>query len=140
MLNIFSCLLAIKIIIYWCCKLYIKITSTSYLLWKCENVSCLVMSDSLHPHRLEPTRLLCAWNSPGKNTGLVVISLSRESSQHRDWTQVSCIAGRFCTIWATPLVSIFSLYYIFYYNGVYKIIFIINLTIFLTYIRKSTSL
>ena len=29
---------------------------------------CLVMSDSLQPHRLQPTRLLCPWNSPRKNT------------------------------------------------------------------------
>ena len=26
---------------------------------------------------------------------------SRGSSQHRDWTQISCIAGRFFTSWAT---------------------------------------
>ena len=31
----------------------------------------------------------------------VVISFSRESSWPRDWTQVSCIAGRFFIIWAT---------------------------------------
>ena len=28
------------------------------------------MSDSLQPHGLQPTRLLCPWNSPGKNTGM----------------------------------------------------------------------
>ena len=28
------------------------------------------MSDSLQPYGLQPTRLLCPWNSPGKNTGL----------------------------------------------------------------------
>ena len=28
------------------------------------------MSDSLRPHGLWPTRLLCPWNSPGKNTGV----------------------------------------------------------------------
>ena len=28
-----------------------------------------VMSDSLQLYLLEPTRLLCPWNSPGKNTG-----------------------------------------------------------------------
>ena len=28
------------------------------------------MSDSLQPHGLQPTRLLCPWNSPGKNTGV----------------------------------------------------------------------
>ena len=33
-------------------------------------LSCSVMSDSLWPHRLLPTRLLCRWNSPGKNTGV----------------------------------------------------------------------
>ena len=31
----------------------------------------------------------------------VVIPFSRESSWPRDWTQVSCIAGGFFTIWAT---------------------------------------
>ena len=28
-----------------------------------------VMSDSVWPHRWPPTRLLCPWDSPGKNTG-----------------------------------------------------------------------
>ena len=32
-------------------------------------VSRTVMSDSLRPHGLQPTRLLCPWNFPGKNTG-----------------------------------------------------------------------
>ena len=31
----------------------------------------------------------------------VAIPSSRRSSQPSDWTQVSCIAGRFFTIWAT---------------------------------------
>ena len=31
---------------------------------------CLVMSDSLQPHRQKPTRLFCPWNFPGKNTGM----------------------------------------------------------------------
>ena len=29
-----------------------------------------VMSNSLWSYRLQPTRLLCPWNSPGKNTGV----------------------------------------------------------------------
>ena len=29
-----------------------------------------VMSNSLWPHGLSPARLLCPWNSPGKNTGV----------------------------------------------------------------------
>ena len=28
------------------------------------------MSDSLYPHGLEPARLICPWNSPGRNTGV----------------------------------------------------------------------
>ena len=31
---------------------------------------CSVMSDSLQPHRLQPSRLLCPWDFPGRNTGV----------------------------------------------------------------------
>ena len=31
-------------------------------------VLCSFVSDSLRPHGLNPTRLLCPWDSPGKNT------------------------------------------------------------------------
>ena len=31
---------------------------------------CSVVSDSLWPHRLQPTGLLCPWDFPGKNTGV----------------------------------------------------------------------
>ena len=40
------------------------------------------------------------WNFPGQNTG-VGIPFSRASSQLRDRTQVSHIAGRFFTSWVT---------------------------------------
>ena len=33
-------------------------------------LSCSVVSDSLQPHGLEPTRLLCPWDFPGENTGV----------------------------------------------------------------------
>ena len=36
----------------------------------CVYVSHLVVFDSLQPHELQPTRLLCLWNSSGKNTGV----------------------------------------------------------------------
>ena len=32
--------------------------------------SCSVVSDSLRPHGLQPTRLLCPWDFPGKRTGV----------------------------------------------------------------------
>ena len=31
---------------------------------------CSIVSNSLQLHRLQPYRLLCPWNSPGKNTGV----------------------------------------------------------------------
>ena len=33
-------------------------------------LSCLVMSQSLWPHGVYPSRLLCPWYFPGKNTGV----------------------------------------------------------------------
>ena len=33
-------------------------------------LSCLVVSHSLQPHGLQPARLLCPLNFPGKNTGV----------------------------------------------------------------------
>ena len=32
--------------------------------------ACSVMSNSLRPHGLQPARLLCPWNFPGKHTGV----------------------------------------------------------------------
>ena len=37
-----------------------------------------VVSNSLQPHGLQPARLLCPWNSPGKNTGVGSHSLLQE--------------------------------------------------------------
>ena len=53
------------------------------------NRSSSVVSDSLRSHGL-----YSPWNSPGQNTGV------QTSSQPRDRTQVSHIAGRFFTSWA----------------------------------------
>ena len=33
-------------------------------------LSHFVVSDSVWPHRRQPTRLPCPWDSPGKNTGV----------------------------------------------------------------------
>ena len=40
-----------------------------------ESESHSVVSSSLQPHGLWPTRLLCPWNSPGKNSGMGCHSL-----------------------------------------------------------------
>ena len=53
------------------------------------------MSNSVRPHRRQPTRLHCPWDSPGKNTGvgchfllqcLKVKSLSRVRPSATPWT------------------------------------------------------
>ena len=64
-------------------------------------VSCSDVSDYLQPHRLYPARLLCPWNHPARTLEWVAILFSRGSSQPRKRIQVSCIACRFFTIWAT---------------------------------------
>ena len=55
--------------------------------------SLSVMSDSLWPYELQPTRLCCTWGFPGRNTEWVAIS----SSWPRNQTCVSCISFRFFT-------------------------------------------
>ena len=40
-----------------------------------ESGGCSVMSDSVWSYGLQPTRLLCPWDSPSKNTGMVSHSL-----------------------------------------------------------------
>ena len=59
------------------------------------------MTNSWDPIDCSLNRLLCPWDFPSKNTGMGCHFFSRGSSQPRSWTQVSCIAGRFFTNWAT---------------------------------------
>ena len=50
----------------------LKASTQLYILLFTMNVLCVccsVVPDSLWPHGLQPTRLLCPWNFPGKNTG-----------------------------------------------------------------------
>ena len=52
---------------------------------------CSVMCNSLRPHGLLPTRLLCLWISQARILEWVAISYSRGSSQPRDQTHVFCV-------------------------------------------------
>ena len=85
------------------------------LSYSCESHS--VMSDSLWPHGLYRP-----WNSPGQNTGVGGPPFSRASSQPRDQTQVSLIAGRFFNSWATRegewilILPFFFLHHVFIFN------------------------
>ena len=58
------------------------------------------MSDSLWPHELQATRLLCPLNSSGNNTGVGCRSLLQGIFQTQGSNPVS-FAGRFFTVWAT---------------------------------------
>ena len=59
------------------------------------------MSDSLHPMGCSPPGSSVHGILQARTLEWVVILFSRGPSQPRDQTQVSCIAGRFLTIWAT---------------------------------------
>ena len=54
---------------------------------------CSVVSNFLQPHGLQPARLLCPCDSPGRILERTAIPTSRGSSQPRDRTQVCCTAG-----------------------------------------------
>ena len=51
-------------------------------------LSCSVVSSSLQPRGLEPTRLLYPWDFPGKNNGVSCHSLLQGPSQPRDQTLI----------------------------------------------------
>ena len=64
-------------------------------------VCCLVTKSCatlLQPHECSPPGSSVWGISQARTLEWVAISLSRVSSRPRDQTQVSCLAGRFCTI------------------------------------------
>ena len=76
----------------------------SDLIWcdkYCESVSHSVVSDSLQPHRCCPPGFSVHGILQGRILQWVAIPFSRGSSRPRNWTQVSCIVGRFFIVWAT---------------------------------------
>ena len=74
------------------------------LIWLWKVLSRSVVFDSLRPCRPWPARLPCPWVSQARILDWVAITFSRGSSWPRDQTRVSCIKGRFFTIWATRKV------------------------------------
>jgi len=65
-----------------------------------------VMSDSLGPHGLQPTRLLYPWDFPGKSTGVGCHCLLRLGVLHPQYSQLPCmLAGQAGMVWATEKVS-----------------------------------
>ena len=65
--------------------------------WLLLLLSCYAMPDSLWPHGLWPSRLLCPWDFPGKNTGVGCHLLLHGSSRPRDKHWSSALADWFFT-------------------------------------------
>ena len=63
---------------------------------------------TLQPHGLQPTRLLCPWDFPGKDTGMGCHFLLQGIFWTRNQTWVSCTVGSFCTNWATRESQIYT--------------------------------
>ena len=85
-------------------KRQLDVRSINAWSWQAENVSLSVVSDSLWPHGLKPARVLCPWDSPGKNTGVGCYALLQEIFPNPGIKPRSP-AGRFFTIWATKEAS-----------------------------------
>ena len=60
-----------------------------------------VVSNSVQPHRLQPTRLLCTWDFPGKSTGVVCHCLLQENALDRANTLFQKHKRRLYT-WTSP--------------------------------------
>ena len=88
----YACFLFIETIAFACNPLHSQPQFYPTIDWQhyCNTCCCLVVSDSLPPHGLLLTRLLCPWNLPGRNTEVGCISSSRAPSRPRDRTHVSC--------------------------------------------------
>ena len=78
-----------------------RLLATFSFLETCAVLSHLVVSTLYNPMDCGPPDSSVQRASPGKNTGVGCHALLWESSQSGDWTQVSCIIGRFFIVWAT---------------------------------------
>ena len=80
--HLFRCSVAICVSLWWGICLDILLLLLLF--------TCSVMSDSLWPQGLKPTRLLCPWDFPGKNTGVGCHFLLQGSSRPKNWTWIFC--------------------------------------------------
>ena len=89
---------------------WIKLTAIKRAPWFSESISHSVMSNSLRPHGRLPSRLLCPWDFPGKNTGVSCHCLLQGIFLTQGSTLVFQIAGRFFNVWATREALVFWKY------------------------------
>ena len=63
------------------------------------------MSDSVWPHRHQPTRLSCPWNSPGKNTGVgchFLLQCMKVKKWKWKWSHVRLLATPWTAAYQAP--------------------------------------
>ena len=64
------------------------------------------MSDSVRPHRWQPTRLRCPWDSPGKNTGVgchfLLQCMKREKLEVKSLGRVRLLATSWTAAYHAP--------------------------------------
>ena len=77
---------------------YFPSSKLSWVMW---SESHSVLSSAFWPHGLEPARLLCPWNSPGKNPGVGSCSLLQVIFPTQGLNPGLPTAGGFFTIWVT---------------------------------------
>ena len=83
------------------------------LIYMCVCVLGTQSSNSVWPHGLRPTRLLCPWDSQARILQWIAMPFSRRSFWPRGWTLISHISGKFFTTWATreaPYVYIYDIW------------------------------
>ena len=61
-----------------------------FIYQKIQIIIVLLCPNLLWPHGLQPSRLACPWNFPGKNMGVGCHFLLQEIFQFRDQTHISC--------------------------------------------------
>ena len=89
----------------------IKLINTYSWIKESSEVACVshsFVSDTLRPHGPQSTRLLCPWNSLGKNIGVHCHSLLQGIFPTQGLNPGSYIIGRFFTFWATREVVVGS--------------------------------
>ena len=69
----------------------------------------------------------------------VVIPFFRGSSQHRDWTHVSCIGRRILYHWATREATIYIYIYVYRYTHIHKGYIHTHIKAFQSFINSSSS-
>ena len=72
----------------------------SFVLFACVCLVTQVLSNSLRPHGLWPTRLLCPWDFLGKNTGVCCHALLQGIFPTQGWNQNLLHCGQILYHWA----------------------------------------